>query len=1168
MAIAINAQITLGSGTTTGAYPIASNWGYNYTQQIVSKTKINAIGAASITGLKFYLPATANIDKSNQWEVFIGHTTLSSFAGTTAASWIPTSAMSQVFTGTVTNVSGVVEVTFTTPFAYNNTDNIVIAVHENTPLFNSTSDYFYASASGTNNSSIYYRNDNVDFNPSAPIAAGATGSTLSNVTIMGLTPAAPLCPVVSAPAASATGVSVLPTFTWGVSNMASSYKISIGTTPGGTNVMNMQDVGNVTSYTLVNSLNFNTQYYYTVYAANASGVSVACAERSFTTYATLPCTTVSAPTTAQIGLPTRTSFGWSAVSGALGYRLNIGTSAGSSNVISNFDLGNVTSYTLTAAQQLNPTTQYFYTIIPYNGSAVSTGCTERSFTTTIAPPANDECSGAVSLTVNPSIACTVTTPGNTLGSTQSMVAGVCSGTPNDDVWYSFVATSTSHLIALSNIVSTGTTTAIDDMYMQVLSGNCNALTSMLCTDNNEDIINGLTPGQTYFIRVYTYSSTITANASFNICVRTVPSAPANDNCANAVSLTINSDMNCGTVTSGTTLGATSSGVALGACSGTADDDVWYKFVAIATSYTMQLKNIVSVGTTSSTSLYAQVFSGDCSTLTSARCISSNSSYTYLSGLVVGQTYYIRVYNYEANSGASIYSNSFDLCIGTLPSAPVNDDCSAAVNLTVSSTLTCASLTTGTTLGATNSSVAVGVCTGTPDDDVWYSFTAVGSDHTILLSNVAAVGSSASTSLYTQVFSGACGTLTSIKCSTTNNTLLSGLTPGQLYYVRIYNSNPNTATVLYANSFNICIGTPPPPPVNDNCSGAITLTVNPDYLCGAVTSGNTLSATASTGTAPTCGATGTNDDVWFKFTATNTAHRVSLSNVSGSTDMGMAIYSGSCGNLVQVMCSDPDTMSVTGLVVGQEYIIRVWTWVATVTTTATFNICVGTLPPPPVNDVCSNAVLASVAIGTPYSNTQDATSATNSGGFMLACATSTAGGMNDGVWYKFVGDGNIYTVSVTPTGWDPQLDVYSGSCGSFVCVANADVGSSGVVETVQIGTVAGATYYVNVGHYSSTTDTSEGPFSIQISTNGVLGVSENVQIKNNIKAYPNPFVDVLNISDVKDVKSIIISDMSGKIVRTIQKPESTIRLSDLNAGMYLVILNMNDGSRQTIKAIKK
>jgi len=84
----------------------------------------------------------------------------------------------------------------------------------------------------------------------------------------------------------------------------------------------------------------------------------------------------------------------------------------------------------------------------------------------------------------------------------------------------------------------------------------------------------------------------------------------------------------------------------------------------------------------------------------------------------------------------------------------------------------------------------------------------------------------------------------------------------------------------------------------------------------------------------------------------------------------------------------------------------------------------------------------------------------------------------------------------------------------------------------------------------------------------LATTEINSNKAGIKAYPNPFTDLLTISDIKDVKSIMISDMSGKIVRTIAKPESTLRLGDLNAGMYLVILTMNDGSRQTIKAIKK
>ncbi|GAA5101922.1 hypothetical protein GCM10023210_42380 [Chryseobacterium ginsengisoli] len=84
---------------------------------------------------------------------------------------------------------------------------------------------------------------------------------------------------------------------------------------------------------------------------------------------------------------------------------------------------------------------------------------------------------------------------------------------------------------------------------------------------------------------------------------------------------------------------------------------------------------------------------------------------------------------------------------------------------------------------------------------------------------------------------------------------------------------------------------------------------------------------------------------------------------------------------------------------------------------------------------------------------------------------------------------------------------------------------------------------------------------------VLGTSEVISNKG-IKVYPNPFAEVLNISDVKDVKSISIVDIAGRLVKTIEKPSLTLHLEELNSGMYMVILNMNDGSKQTIKTIKR
>lgn len=61
------------------------------------------------------------------------------------------------------------------------------------------------------------------------------------------------------------------------------YKLSIGTTAGGTDVLNAQDLGLVTSY--AHEGNAGTTYYYTVVAYNGVGDSTGCTEMNYTTAA-------------------------------------------------------------------------------------------------------------------------------------------------------------------------------------------------------------------------------------------------------------------------------------------------------------------------------------------------------------------------------------------------------------------------------------------------------------------------------------------------------------------------------------------------------------------------------------------------------------------------------------------------------------------------------------------------------------------------------------------------------------------------------------------------------------------------------------------------------------------------------------------------------------------
>ena len=81
-------------------------------------------------------------------------------------------------------------------------------------------------------------------------------------------------------------------------------------------------------------------------------------------------------------------------------------------------------------------------------------------------------------------------------------------------------------------------------------------------------------------------------------------------------------------------------------------------------------------------------------------------------------------------------------------------------------------------------------------------------------------------------------------------------------------------------------------------------------------------------------------------------------------------------------------------------------------------------------------------------------------------------------------------------------------------------------------------------------------------------TQETDLQAELKVYPNPFNDYIYINDVEKVKSLRVSDVSGKILKTIVNPTSEIRLNDLTSGMYLILLDMKDGSKQTLKAIKK
>ncbi|SIS32569.1 Por secretion system C-terminal sorting domain-containing protein [Chryseobacterium shigense] len=233
----------------------------------------------------------------------------------------------------------------------------------------------------------------------------------------------------------------------------------------------------------------------------------------------------------------------------------------------------------------------------------------------------------------------------------------------------------------------------------------------------------------------------------------------------------------------------------------------------------------------------------------------------------------------------------------------------------------------------------------------------------------------------------------------------------------------------------------------------------------------------------------------------------------------------------------------------------------------------TLAVPPANDNCSSAI--NLVVGGAFAqNVVNGTTvgSTNTPALAASCLlapTNVAGN----VWYKVVvpasGKVTIETDAATGTALtDTVLSVFADCTSTTSIACDDDNGNDNFSKVSLTGQTPGATLYASVWRYSSSGGGTDGTFRISAYDSSLLATSEVSAARNEIKAYPNPFADVLNISDISKVKSVSIVDVAGRLVKTIDNPSSTLQLGDLKQGLYLVTLNLKDGSKQTIKAIKK
>ena len=434
----------------------------------------------------------------------------------------------------------------------------------------------------------------------------------------------------------------------------------------------------------------------------------------------------------------------------------------------------------------------------------------------LAPPSNNNCSGAATMPVAASFSAGAQTKTFLGATTTSGLAPDCTDHAFNDVWFKAVVPATGNITVETKTAATNSET---DTVLTVYSGNCSSLVQIACNDDKSDTdsmslvnLTGLLPGSTVYIAVWRYyiDMPVVADSSFQLAVYDSAAGPANDNCSGAITLIPAYNYAAGEVNTNMLNGTKSTGITV-PCAANTSTDVWFKLIVPPSgNVTIETKQI-SPNPLTDTVITA--YSGTCSALTLVGCNNDKSSSDMMSlltvtGQVPGSTLYVMV----AKNGtvpASPTLNHFFISAYDISTSPANDECSGAIALPIRNNFAQAA-TPATMLFATSTG-------GPPCDtlsfgfDVWYKVTVPASGSLTIETRVA--NSNSATDTAVAAYSGNCGAMTLAGCDNDGGAFgvndkmsvlsLDGLTPGSI--LRIFVSEDSAGNWNNSGDCNFLIG---------------------------------------------------------------------------------------------------------------------------------------------------------------------------------------------------------------------------------------------------------------------------------------------------------------------------------------------------------------------------
>ena len=318
-----------------------------------------------------------------------------------------------------------------------------------------------------------------------------------------------------------------------------------------------------------------------------------------------------------------------------------------------------------------------------------------------------------------------------------------------------------------------------------------------------------------------------------------------------------------------------------------------------------------------------------------------------------------------------------------------------------------------------------------------------------------------------LYSGHCGNFTEVICVRNDHkkTVYQPSLAEDTVYIRVYSYFSEKG-----GSFSLC-AFEPQIPQNDLCENALLLEVGESCQLDTLSNAYATAQPDTVASEPSCGFY-QGGDIWFKAVMPDSGLlRINKNRISGATHPSMTIYTGSCGDFTEVLCSKNDPIETLDnpSLAGQTLYFRLYSY--SNEEGASFSFCLYE-EEAPENDDCEDALSISVGDSCTFMNysNKQATAQPSATAPEPSCGQYQGGD----VWFKTVmpasGALRIETdEKLGPT--LPSVTLYSGSCGDFeevACMSNDEE------QTFFHPQLAGKPLYIRVYAYNSDDG---GPFSL-------------------------------------------------------------------------------------------